>query len=110
MVCLEHVVSLEILPVHGVLGSLDALGSIAVALDRSSRLADGMSVARAGDVANEGGHVHLVATADGVVNPEPVYLCKYSGGLIFAGKNICRMLHTRRTCTCCLGKQEDWGH
>lgn len=78
MAGLEHIVALEVLPVHGVLRALDALSRGAVAVDGSHRLADSVCVAGAGDMADEGGHVHLVGTADGSVDPEPVFLSQYS--------------------------------
>lgn len=74
---LKHVVALLVLPVHGVLCTLDALGRVGLTVDGSPWTADGVRVGGTGDVADKRCHVHLVGAADGSVDPEPVfvYLC-----------------------------------
>lgn len=70
---LEHVVLLEVLPVHGGHGTLDALGPVANAVDGCDGLAEVAAVGGACDVADEWGHVDLVGVAgEGLVIPEPL--------------------------------------
>lgn len=70
---LEHVVLLEVLPVHGGHGALDALGAVADAVDGCDGLAEAAAVGGACDVADEWGHVDLVGvTGEGLVIPEPL--------------------------------------
>jgi len=70
---LGHVVSLLLHPVHGDLGSGYALLSVVASLrDSCSSKVYGLGVGSdVGDVAHKGGHVHLVGTSDGLVDPEP---------------------------------------
>lgn len=81
---LEHVVLLEILPVHGGHGTLDALGAVAGAVDGCDGLAEAAAVGGACDVADEWGHIDLVGvTGEGLVIPEPL-----SGGVLVGASSL----------------------
>lgn len=71
MARLKHIVSFKVFPVHGGLGTLNTLGRIAFAVHRSNGFAEGSGICSARNVTDEGGHVHLVGTTDGFVDPEP---------------------------------------
>jgi len=76
-----HIVALVVSPVHGLLGLVAHNGLVApvgvqvawglsITSDRGLRRANN-TLGWVGDVALEGGHVHLVSSSDRIVDPEP---------------------------------------
>lgn len=85
---LKHVVTLGLVPVHGLGGSDSAVGRVMLAVTGDAGLADGLSASLAGDLASETGHVHLLASAVGTVNPEPGADATTLGALLEASGDL----------------------
>jgi len=70
---LGHVVTFLLHPVHGDLGALDArLTVVTSSGGLSVAVVDGLGISTdVGHIADEGSHVHLIGSSDGLVDPEP---------------------------------------